>query len=177
MKKNCTRILYQIVFIFFFLISSQTYSQSIFSLNIEKIAEEEKKAFLQLQTSSRGGAETFRTTSASDNFDINYYRCEWEIDPHILFIRGKVTSYFTITSAADKIVFDLSDTLTVDSITYHGNQLMFQRIGNDALQLQFPVVLNIGQKDSVSVYYNGVPRQNIGFHPFVQSTYNSAPVI
>jgi aminopeptidase N len=152
--------------------------QGTSNMNIEKFAEEEKQAFKHLPGQTHGGAESYRETVASTNFDINFYRCEWEIDPSIRFIKGKVTSYFTITSATDKIVFDLSDTLTVDSITWRDNPVSFQRIGNDGLQIQFTSVLNAGKIDSVSIYYNGTPRQPVtGFRPFVQSTHNGVPVI
>ena len=41
------------------------------------------------------------TSNASGNFNVNYYRCEWNVDPSIRYIAGKVTSYFKITSAAN----------------------------------------------------------------------------
>jgi aminopeptidase N len=139
----------------------------------EKFADIEKKSFINLSANSRiSGTQNYTRTASSNNFDINFYRCEWEVDPNIRFIKGKVTPYFTITSSTDKIVFDLSDTLTVDSITYHGGQLVFQKIGNDGLQLLFPSVLNAGQKDAVSIYYKGVPRQNL-----VQAAHSGVPVI
>lgn len=177
MKKNGACILSQIIFVFLLLNNGYAYAQNAGGLNIEKFAEKEKQAFIQLSATGHGGIESYRTTMASANFDINFYRCEWEIDPTIRFIKGKVTSYFTITSPAGNIVFDLSDTLNVDSITYHGSQLIFQKIDSDGLQIQFPSILNTGQKDSVSIYYNGVPRQHTGFQPFVQSTHNGVPVI
>ena len=33
-------------------------------------------------------------TGASLNFDVKYYRAEWEVDPAVRFIKGKVTTYF-----------------------------------------------------------------------------------
>ena len=55
-------------------------------------------------------------TSASENFDVKYYRCEWEMDPAVRFIKGKVTVYFTITSSANSISFDLMSPLITDSV-------------------------------------------------------------
>src|SRR5689334_2956879 len=113
-------------------------------LNIEKFANEEKRAFINLTDRVQNGLDSYRGSVASDNFDVNYYRCEWEIDPSVRFIKGSVTSYFTLTSATDKIVFDLSDTLNIDSIIYHGNTIGYQRLSNDGLQLQFPALMANG---------------------------------
>jgi len=138
----------------------------------------ERKAFEKSFSNGRiNGVNSYGGTLASNNFDISFYRCEWQIDPAVRFIKGEVTSYFTITSTTNNIIFDLSDTLSVDSITYRGSPIAFQRITGDGLQLQFPVTLNAGQKDSVSVYYNGVPRDYSSFRPFVQTTHSGTPVI
>jgi Peptidase family M1 domain/Secretion system C-terminal sorting domain/Peptidase M1 N-terminal domain len=176
MKKS--KILIPLIFFAFLFISfHQLNAQFVLDTNTEKFAEREKQSFKDLSAPGTNGAQAYVVTTASNNFDISFYRCEWEIDPNIRFIRGKVTSYFSITSPTDKIVFDLSAVLTVDSITYRGNQLTFQKIANDGLEIQFPSVLNAGQKDSVSIYYNGVPRLIGGFQAFVQSTHSGTPVI
>src|SRR5262245_36222994 len=57
---------------------------------------------------------------ASNNFDVKYYRCEWEVDPASYFIKGKVTVYFVMTSAGNSISLDLMNSLTVDSIKQRG---------------------------------------------------------
>jgi len=35
-------------------------------------------------------------TMASNNFDVKYYRCEWEVDPAVRYIKGKVTVYYVL---------------------------------------------------------------------------------
>lgn len=137
----------------------------------------ESKAFIYSQATRLSGQPDLARTMASANFDINFYRCEWTIDPAVRFIGGKVTACFTITSPSDSIVFDLSDALTVDSVVCRGKPVSFQRPGNDGLQIQLPSILSAGQKDSVSIYYNGVPRNPASFRPFRQSTHNGAPII
>ncbi len=146
--------------------------------SFEKIIDAEKKSFSNFVQNDRiKGEQNYTGSVASDNFHVNFYRCEWEIDPNVRFIKGKVTSYFTIVSSTDKIIYDLSDTLTVDSITWHGNQITFQKISNDGLQLTFPLILNTGQKDSVSIFYKGVPRNFTSYEPFVQTDHNGTPII
>jgi hypothetical protein len=177
MNKIATCLISGLVFVSLFLLCNRSYCQSDFKLTVEKIAAEEKQNFIERSAKKFTNTDGYRTIAASGNFDVNYYRCEWEIDPAIRFIKGKVTSYFTITSSTDNIIYDLSDTLTVDSITYHGNQLLYRRMGNDALQLQFPFVLSLGNVDSVSIYYQGVPRLSLGIHSFTQALHNGAPII
>jgi aminopeptidase N len=136
-------------------------------------ATREKQAF-----SARQQADpAYRTSAASSNFDVYFYRCEWQADPAIRFIRGKVSSFFTISTATDKIVFDLSDTLVIDSITFRGKQVPFLRPGNDALEIQFPAALNAGEKESVSIYYYGVPRLSRNFNAFTQSQHSGTPIL
>lgn len=122
-------------------------------------------------------AGSHKRSAASSNFNVQFYRCEWHIDPAVRFIRGTVTSRFSIAETTSSIVFDLSDTLTVDSVIFHGTKTNFVRPGNDALEIQFPQNLNTGQTDSVSIFYAGTPRVFSTFRPFVQSLHSGVPII
>jgi len=116
-------------------------------------------------------------SSASDNYDLKYHRCEWQVDPAIKYIKGKITSYFKVTAANfQQLEFDLSDSLIVDSVQYHTSNLSFSQLAGDVLQITFPSTLPINIIDSISVYYQGVPDGN-GFGSFVQSTHAGVPVI
>lgn len=151
-------------------------AQSANFSDFESIPDQEKKSFKLLRSEQDKG--NYLRTMASSNFDVNYYRCEWTINPGIRFIGGKITSYFTITSAADKIVFDLSDTLTVDSVIWHGGRISFQRMPGDGLQLQFPATIPANARDSVSIFYNGVPRIWGTYSPYIQSYHGAGtPII
>src|SRR6478672_12213810 len=52
---------------------------------------------------------------ASANFNVHYYRLEWDVDPAVRYITGEVTSYFTITAASSSITFDMLNPLICDS--------------------------------------------------------------
>ncbi|MFT3933335.1 MAG: M1 family aminopeptidase [Chitinophagaceae bacterium] len=177
MKKNKCSIL-AFLFILLFTGIKVTSAQTNLDSSLKKIATLEKNAFQKLLINNGPSNDLrFEGTTASNNFNVNFYRCEWELNPNIRFIKGKVTSYFTISATTNNIVFDLSDTLKVDSITYHGSQIAYERAGNDALKVLFPINLNTTQKDSVSIYYNGVPRITNTYRAFVQTTHNGTPVI
>ncbi len=115
-------------------------------------------------------------TNASPNFDVYYYRCEWTVDPAVLYITGKVTPYFTISANALSVVFDINDQLTVDSVTSHGAKLLFSQDTSKTLTINESY--EAGQKDSLSIYYHGVPPQDpqsIG--DFTINTHDSVPVL
>ena len=112
---------------------------------------------------------------SSTNFDVHHYRCEWQVNPAVRFISGKVTSFFTITAATNHIVFDLTNALTVDSVLYRGNKIGFVQNSNNGLQVNLPVTLAVNSKDSVSVFYKGNPPAGDGY--FVTATHSGTPVM
>lgn len=156
--------------VFFSLITfiSTAYAQqpNYYFKSLDNIALEESRAYTRV-------AATENATAASQNFDIKYYRCEWQVDPAVRFIKGKVTSYFIITTPASYISFDLMDALIVDSVKQKNNQLFFEHV-NNTLKINFDVVKPAGMLDSVSIYYQGVP-PNTGFGSFVTTTHAGVP--
>jgi aminopeptidase N len=137
----------------------------------EDIAHSEKLQFLSMRARTDKG----QRSQASTNFDVNYYRCEWEVDPAVNYIKGKLSSNFHITQAASEISYDLSANLTVDSIYYHGAKINFTRPG-DAVTIQFPSSISAGTLDSVSIFYQGAPIGG-GFGSFIQTDHAGSPVI
>ncbi|MBL7703680.1 MAG: T9SS type A sorting domain-containing protein [Ferruginibacter sp.] len=114
-------------------------------------------------------------TSASNNYDVKYYRCEWEVNPSVRYITGKVTVYFVMTAASGNIQIDLMNALTVDSVKQRNMLLARQHTAN-TLSVDFPATINAGVLDSVSVYYKGVPPNN-GFGSFETTTHGGTPVM
>jgi aminopeptidase N len=111
----------------------------------------------------------------SPNFQVTYYRCVWDIDPAVRYIKGNVTSHFITNSSSSSITYDLASQLTVDSIYFHGNKISFTR-PPDLLQINFPLNIQANQKDSVTIFYKGIPA-NTAFGSFVQTTHNNTPII
>jgi aminopeptidase N len=155
---------------FFFVITiiSTSYAQQSreYFKTVNNIASAESKAYSRLSAS-------LDATSASQNFDIKYYRCEWRVDPAVRYITGKVTSYFIITSPAANISFDLMDALIVDSVMQNNEALSFEHVNNN-LKINFASSKPAGILDSVSIYYQGVP-PNTGFGSFVTSAHAGVP--
>lgn len=126
----------------------------------------------------RGRERMFRaenSTAASTNFDIKYYRFEWEVDPAIHYINGKVTIYYTITSGTGLIALDLMNELVTDSVKQRNN-LLFNSQSNNTLSIFLGALLMPGTFDSVSIYYKGIP-PNTGFGSFITTTHSGTPVM
>lgn len=136
-----------------------------------EIANFEKKRYQR----SLEAAQNQRSV-ASPNFDVYFYRCQWEVDPSVRYIKGTVTSYFTIIAVTASITFDLSAALQVDSVIFKGKKINFRLSSADGLTIDFPQTLAIAQKDSVSIFYQGVPI-NDGFGSFATSLQNGTPVM
>jgi aminopeptidase N len=138
--------------------------------DLDRIIATESRAFSSHQMQFK--------TNTVENCDIIYHRCEWFVDPAIREITGKVTTHFVPDAAINFVEFDLADTLTVDSVKYHGTSLTFSHTANEVLHLNFPGLISAGQIDSVSIWYHGPPG-NTGFGSFIQSTHgvNADPVV
>ncbi len=140
---------------------------------INEIAAAEQLRHARL--SPNGTTTATDLLTAASNFDAKYYRCEWEVDPAIRYIKGKVTVYYTISATANSISLDLMSPLVVDSVTQR-NILLLKNHANNILQIDFPATVNAGTFDSVSIYYQGVP-PTTGFGSFIQSTHTGTPVM
>jgi hypothetical protein len=113
---------------------------------------------------------------ASSNSDFIYARCEWQVDPAIYYIHGKVTTDFIPDASITQMEFDLSDSLQVDSVIYHNSLITFNHNPGDILQVNFPSTLPASVIDSVSIYYQGIP-PNTGFGSFNTSSHSGIPVL
>ena len=157
------------IFIILLILNNEIQAQSDNDLckSINEIAAGEQNRVLR--TLSTNGS------NASSNFQVTYYRCFWEIDPAVRYIKGSVTSHFITNTATNNISYDLSSQLAVDSVYFHGSKISFSR-PVDIVQINFPINIPQSQKDSVTIFYKGVP-SSTSFGSFETSIHNSVPVL
>jgi hypothetical protein len=136
----------------------------------DEIPEMEKRSHSRLFDAARAAA----STSSSANFDVTYYRCEWEVDPNVKAIAGKITTHYIMTSASAAISLDLADNLTVSSVTQRGTPLLFTHASN-TVTVTFPAEVALGVRDSISISYHGVPSSASG--SFEVTTHGSGPTL
>lgn len=121
--------------------------------------------------------KSLEKSNVTNNYDLIYDRCEWIIDPNILYIKGKVTTYFIPKSNSfNQIQFDLSKDLNVDSVIYHGNQMVFIHSDIDLLEIDLNITVPLNTIDSISIYYQGIP-ENGEEKVFYQSQHEGNPII
>ncbi len=133
-----------------------------------------------MEQRSRGKAIQNRAAhlslAASQNYDVQYYRLELEVDPAVNFIQGKVTVYYKMSSTSDKIILDLTQNLTVSEVMQRATPITHLQ-QDDQLEITIPTT-SIGVLDSVSIVYSGVPASS-GVGSFIVTSHGdpSIPVM
>jgi hypothetical protein len=142
---------------------------NVFDDQLTQISEGEMKAH-------SGKVLPLQPLSAAD-YHARFIRCEWTADPAVRYIAGKICTYFVpLNVGFNSIRFDLSDSLTVDSVNYHSLPLTFTHIGG-LLNIPLPGVVPPNVVDSIDVYYQGIPPAT-GFGSFALDTHAlGAPVM
>lgn len=153
----------KIILFFVCFISFSLFSQS----ELQNISLVEQKGFGQNRIAPQ--------IQAVNNSDFIYHRCEWNIDPGIYYISGKITTYFIPNASITQMEFDLTDSLQVDSVQFHGMNISFTH-NLEILEVNFPAALPASLVDSVTVFYQGIPL-TAGFGSFDTSMHAGVPVL
>ncbi len=131
----------------FFLVLSL--NAQVISKNFEKEMAQVEKQKLYQNNRSSFSPEYF--------YDIFYERIVIKVNPDTLFLQGNISFYFSSTvNNLDTLIFDMSDSLKIDSIIFHQSPVAYNQI-DDLLFVQLSNVVNENQEDSVSIYYHGYP--------------------
>lgn len=150
-----------------FIFSQSIYAQQLF--DICKIAEMERNSStLQLRNDDM---------PTSNNFNIVYEKMEFEVDPSVKFIRGKISFTF-ISNAENTSTFDLnlSQSLVIDSVVKGSSILSFSWQGQDYFQIQLSESLDKNEIDSLTIYYHGVPNTT-GFDSYSFYQHQGVPIM
>lgn len=102
-----------------------------------------------------------------DAYNVIYQMMEWQVDPNVNFISGKITSYIIPENDLSSIEFNMSALLIADSVFVNNTKIILFDHSSDILQI--PTELNAEQTDTILVYYHGTPA-GTGFGSFVQDT-------
>lgn len=133
------------------------------------LIEKEKKSFTHKMNIGNVNANTL-------NYDLQYQRMDVTLDPAVYNISGSVTSHFKPTQNMGSIYFDLSNTLTVSQVKYHGSNITsFQQLSTKELKIDFPASIPANTLDSLTIYYSGAP--STGNDAFKTSLQGGIPVL
>jgi aminopeptidase N len=115
--------------------------------------------------------------SSIADYDVLYHRCRWTVDPAVNYISGSVLTLFkTSALTLDSVHFNLSTSLSVDSVIFHNSAVPFVQYGTNLLSAKLPSPLVQNSTDSIEVFYKGVP-PSTGFGSFIQSSHNGSPIL
>ena len=117
--------------------------------DLSQIAEAEMKSASQIIN--------FAVNPNTANYDITYHKLEFTVDPAVYFINGKVTTTFTALSNMNTVTFDLTNQLTVSSVTKNNSPLSFVQNSNNEIVITLPGGLATGNSATVVITYSGEP--------------------
>ena len=89
-------------------------------------------------------------------FDVNYYDLRLKINFEEKTIQGSNEIHFTVLSDFKVIQIDLFENMSLDSILFKGEKLVFNRKFNAAF-VDFPVLQKKNGQSYITVYYHGKP--------------------
>ena len=136
-------------------------------IDFEQMVEAEMKSASSLQA--------FAVNPNTLNYDLTYHELRFTVNPAVDFISGQVTSTFTALSPMNSVVFDLTNELTVSTVTLGGSPLAFVQNTSNELVITLPSLLNVGNSATVVINYSGVPSDAEA--AFTQTTHSGTPVI
>ena len=131
---------------------------------------------VRAEMKSASGVMNVQVNPNTLNYDITYHRLDFNVDPSVYLISGKVTTTYTALANMNTVTFDLANELIVTSVKKNNVTLSFVQNGNDELVITLPVVQPSGTSATVEIIYSGAPPVN-GFNAFTSATHNGTPVI
>ena len=149
------------------------YLLSVFSFAQTENAEFER--MIESEMKSASNLQTMAVNPNTQNYNITYHELRFTVDPANYFISGVVTTTFTALSNMTTVTFDLTNELTVSSVTLAGSPLVFAQNANEELVITLPSVLNTGNNATVVITYSGAPAS--GEAAFTATTHSGTPVI
>ncbi|MVO09648.1 T9SS type A sorting domain-containing protein [Flavobacterium sp. TP390] len=136
---------------------------------------EEFNRMVEAEMKSAASLQQVRINPNTQNYDVTYQELRFTLDPAVYFISGQVTTTFTALSDMTSITFDLTNQLTVSSVTMNSTTLSFVQNANNEVVISLPSTLTTGNTGNVVITYSGAPAT--GEQAFTASTHNGTPVI
>ena len=123
----------------------------------QKNEEAERKSMISNELMRYSKMIDYNVNPNTLNYDLRYQRLELQLDPAQQYVSGTVTSHFIPNQNMASIYFDLSNTLTVSEVKYHGSNLPFTQLATKEVKIDFPAGIPAATLDSLSIKYSGAP--------------------
>lgn len=90
-------------------------------------------------------------------YDVSFYALDVKVDPEAKAIEGNTIIRFRVMQPFDKMQVDLYKNMAISKILFHDKELSYTREYN-AVFVQFPKSLTMGQEEEIRIYYAGKPQ-------------------
>ena len=141
-------------------------------------SQENKQSFVEYEKTNflKASEENNITYPGDSTFDVSYYKLALNINYSPKSLSGAVTvSAKSLEDNLTSVFLDLTDVLTVDSVTSNNQSLSFNHSENK-LVITFSMSYSYNEPFTLTVYYHGVP-VTTGLGSFVFDSHNGEPSI
>ena len=100
----------------------------LFFYSISAKAQDSISEICKIANSESRSAErrmNLEINSNTQNYDITYHKLEFNVDPAVYFVSGKITTTYTALANMTTLTFDLSNALTVSNVKINNTNLQF----------------------------------------------------
>lgn len=143
--------------------------------SVAQTDEIEFENMVEAEMKSAASIQNFQVNPNTQNYDITYHELRFTVDPSVYNIVGQVTTTFTALEDMNSVIFDLTDVLTVSSVTMGATPLTFTQYASEELEINFPSAISNGSSVTVTINYSGPPDTDEA--AFTQSTHSGTPII
>jgi len=102
---------------------------------------------------------THVSDSALLDYDVVFYGIDLEVNDTSTFIQGSTQILVTAVEDLDEVVFELSISMTVDSVFIDGEKVPAYSHGKDLIRITPEVTLEAGKQFSTLIFYHGTGGQ------------------
>jgi aminopeptidase N len=119
----------------------------------------------QQHNASHAAAKTAIASPLLELYDVKYVKLDLSMTNLNDSIGGNAITRAVVSSSAgmSSYVFELSNSLTIDSLKFNGTLYTATTLSADVKQVSLPSTLSQGTSFTVQVFYHGIPPNGTGF--------------
>ncbi len=155
-----------------------TYSLLIISLlSYSQTENTDYSRMIEAEMKSASTLKNFVVNPNTQNYDITYHELNFNVNPEVYNIAGKVKTTFTALSDMNTVVFDFykkdGNPFSITSVKNNATSLTFTHSSSHELIIDLPTTLNTGSSYTVEITYSGSP-EGSAFGSFATGTHGAS---
>lgn len=148
------------------------------SIAFSQHEEFKSERIAQMESYSAEKKINFKVNPNTQNYDLTYGKLEFNVDPAVYNISGKVTLTFKALSSMNTVIFDFYKSTTpfsISSVKINGTSVGFTHNASHELVITLPSTLSVGNSANAEITYSGAPSK--AQQAFTTSTHGGTPVL